>query len=106
MNNNNIEELANKAISILDKMKVLEDALKPLEEEYNAYKVKLEREMAELKLNNFSVDAGKITLIDRINKKLDKKAIMNALGSNDLSEYETEVHSKFIKITPTMKGEK
>lgn len=98
--NNNLEEIATKAISIANKMKVLEDALKPLEEEYNAYKVKLEREMRLEGRKLVEVPDGKVSWVDRQTKSLDKMAIMQRLGLNNLSEFEKVKMVSFIKITP------
>lgn len=98
--NNNLEELASKAISVANKMKVLENALKPLEEEYNAYKVKLEREMRLEGRKLVEVPDGKVSWVDRQNKMLDKIAIAQRLGMKDLSEFEKVKIVSFVKITP------
>lgn len=97
--NNNLEEIAEKALVIVAKMKVLENALKPLAEEYKAYKVKLEREMRLEGKKFVEVSDGKVSWIDKNLKSLDKKAIMQKLGVDNLSEFENVKQISYVLVT-------
>ena len=97
--NNNLEEIAEKALGVAAKMKVLENALKPLEEEYKAYKVKLEREMRIEGKKFVEVSDGKVTWVDKSIKSLDTNAITQRLGVENLSEFEKIKQISYVLVT-------
>jgi len=103
MNHN--EELintSNKAIELVNKIQVLKDAMKPLEEELEAYKEKLKRDMGIAGVKEVPTLIGNIKWIDKsLQGKLDTEAIMKALEVDSLAAYRAKDKLvSYIKITP------
>ncbi len=100
-----IEDTTKKAFGILAKIKDIEATMKPLNDEYDALKVKILREMSSSGIKKLEIAEGTTTLVEpKDREKLDIKRIATDLGLEDLEEYKTYTSvKKSIRLTPIKK---